>query len=136
MIPWSAIIAWAAKNWRRLVVPALVLIAALGVLAGVIYVNRLNARVSTLTSDLRAAQATNAANLKAVAAVKANAEASARAVAEDTAAATARERAVADIKRTIYHAEVSHGDCTVVGPQLRAALDGLRKLQAGNAHSD
>lgn len=127
----SAALDWAVKNWRLLIVPLVALI----VLAAVLYGVHLYGRVDALSHQLAAAQADNAGNRKEIETIRANAASSARAVAADAAAANARAAAVAAIKRDIYHAEPSKADCTV-GPSLRAALDGLRKLQAGNAHSD
>ncbi|MGB8601287.1 MAG: hypothetical protein WCD42_03735 [Rhizomicrobium sp.] len=128
----TTILDWAAKNWRLLLIP----LAALLALAAILYGVHLYGQVDALNRQLAAAQAVNTANRKEIATIKENAASSAHAVAVDAAATNARATAISQIKRNIYHATPSQGDCSTVGPQLRAALDGLRQLQAGNAHTD
>lgn len=110
-------------------------IATLIALAAALYIHHLTGRIDAMGTQLKTAQAVNAANVKELNQIKATASISMKAVSDNAAETVARTQSVAAIKREIFNAKTQTGDCTNVGPQLRAALDGLRKLQRTGAGS-
>lgn len=131
-----ALLDWAMKNWKRLVVPALILLAIIVVIGTGLYIAHLRGNADDLRRKLATAQATNASNQKEITEIKASVARAATAVAADETASRVRADAISDIKRNIYHATPENDACNTVGPQLRAALDGLRKLQRAGKNSD
>lgn len=112
-------------------------VAVLIALAAGLYIHHLTGRMDALAVQLKTAQAVNAANVQEMAQLKATATISMKAVSDNAAQTVARTQSVAAIKREIFNAKpqsgTQSGNCTTVGPQLRAALDGLRQLQRAGA---
>lgn len=108
-------------------------VAALIALAAALYIHHLIGRMDAMAAQLKTAQAVNAANVKEMDRLKATATISMKAVSDNAAQTVARTQSVAAIKREIFNAKPQSGDCTTVGPQLRTALDGLRRLQRAGA---
>lgn len=131
-----AILDWVLKNWKRLIVPLLILLAVIVAIGTGLYIAHLRGNADDLGRKLATAQATNASNQKEIRKIRADAARSAQAVAADETASRNRAAAISEIKRDIYHANIPPDACNTVGPQLRAALDGLRKLQGAGKGAD